>query len=179
MLFPDTRFVMPFCTACGAKNPDEARFCNACGAAMPTVSPVAPVLASVTVSPLKPFDNPNELWKMFFYVSVFNLGMYFFTSAADDILGYGIAAVAGISAIFYGIVYWILKVQAVDKNRSLWLLPLIAFQVYAYLDGLSGLDDLTNPNTFDVYDTYLSGLPELFIVIKLFLALRERASQKT
>ncbi len=170
---------MPFCTACGAKNPDEARFCNACGAAMPTVAPVAPVLAPVTVAPLKPFDNPNELWKMFFYVSVFNLGMYFFTSAADDILGYGIAAVAGISAIFYGIVYWILKVQAVDKNRSLWLLPLIAFQVYAYLDGLSGLDDLTNPNTFDVYDTYLSGLPELFIVIKLFLALRERASQKT
>jgi hypothetical protein len=169
---------MPFCTACGAKNPDEARFCNACGAAMPTVEPVAPVVAPVVVAPLKPFDNPNELWKMFFYVSVFNLGMYFFTTAAEDILGYGIAAVAGISAIFYGIVYWILKVQAVDKNRSLWLLPLIAFQVYAYLDGLSGLDDLTNPNTFDVYDTYLSGLPELFIVIKLFLALRERASQK-
>ena len=170
---------MPFCTACGAKNPDEARFCNACGAAMPTVAPVAPVVASAAVAPLKPFDNPNELWKKFFYVSVFNLGMYFFTTAAEDILGYGIAAVAGISAIFYGIVYWILKVQAVDKNRSLWLLPLIAFQVYAYLDGLSGLDDLTNPNTFDVYDTYLSGLPELFIVIKLFLALRERASQKT
>ena len=169
---------MPFCTACGAKNPDEARFCNACGAAMTTVAAVAPVVASATVAPLKPFDNPNELWKMFFYVSIFNLGMYFFTTAAEDILGYGIAAVAGISAIFYGIAYWILKVQAVDKNRSLWLLPLIAFQVYAYLDGLSGLDDLTNPNTFDVYDTYLSGLPELFIVIKLFLALRERASQK-
>lgn len=167
---------MPFCTACGAKNPDEARFCNACGAAMPTAAPVIPAAA---VAPLKPFDNPNELWKMFFYVSVFNLGMYFFTTAAEDILGYGIAAVAGISVIFYGIAYWILKVQAVDKNRSLWLLPLIAFQVYAYLDGLSGLDDLTNPNTFDVYDTYLSGLPELFIVIKLFLALRERAAQKT
>ena len=143
---------------------------------MPTLAPVAPVAA---VAPLKPFDNPNELWKMFFYVSVFNLGMYFFTTASEDILGYGIAVVAGISAVFYGIAYWILKVQAVDKNRSLWLLPLIAFQVYAYLDGLSGLDDLTNPNTFDVYDTYLSGLPELFIVIKLFLALRERAAQKT
>ncbi len=165
---------MPFCTACGAKNPDEARFCNACGAAMPTAAPVMPA----AVAPLKPFDNPNELWKMFFYVSVFNLGMYFFTTASEDILGYGIAVVAGISAIFYGIAYWILKVQAVDKNRSLWLLPFLAFQVYVYLDGLSGLDDLTNPNTFDVYDTYLSGLPELFIVIKLFLALRERASQK-
>jgi hypothetical protein len=170
---------MPFCTACGAKNPDEARFCNACGAAMPTVAPVAPVLIPAVVAPLKPFDNPNELWKMFFYVSVFNLGMYFFTTASEDILGYGIAVVFGISAIFYGIAYWILKVQAVDKNRSIWLLPLIAFQVYAYLDGLSGIDDLTNPNTFDVYDTYLSGLPELFIVIKLFLALRERTAQKT
>jgi hypothetical protein len=170
---------MPFCTACGAKNPDEARFCNACGAAMPTVAPVAPVVAPAAVAPLKPFDNPNELWKMFFYVSVFNLGMYFFTTASEGILGYGIGAVAGISAIFYGIAYWILKVQAVDKNRSLWLLPFLAFQVYAYLDGLSGLDDVTNPNTFDIYDTYLSGLPELFIVIKLFLALRERASRKT
>ncbi len=166
---------MPFCTACGAKNPDEARFCNACGAAMPTATPVVPA----AVTSLKPFDNPNELWKMFFYVAVFNLGMYFFTTASEDILGYGVAVVAGISIVYFGIAYWILKVQGVDKNRSLWILLLIAFHVYAYLDGLSGIDDLTNPNTFDVYDTYLSGLPELFILIKLFLALRERASQKT
>jgi hypothetical protein len=40
------------------------------------------------------------------------------------------------------------------------------------------LDELTNPNTFDFYDTYLSGLPELFILIKLFLAIRERVPQK-
>jgi hypothetical protein len=51
--------------------------------------------------------------------------------------------------------------------------------VYAYLDGLSGIDELKDPNTFDFYDTYLSGLPELFILIKLFLAIRERVSQKT
>lgn len=170
---------MPFCTACGAKNPDEARFCNACGAAMPTAAPVVPVAAPIAVAPLKPFDNPNELWKMFFYVAVFNLGMYFFTTSSEDILGYGVAVIAGISAIYFGIAYWIVKVQGVDKNRSLWILLLIAFHVYAYLDGLSGIDDLTNPNTFDVYDTYLSGLPELFILIKLFLALRERVSQKT
>lgn len=170
---------MPFCTACGAKNPEEARFCNACGAAMPTVAPVAPVFTPAGVAPLKPFDNPNELWKMFFYVALFNLGMYFFTTSSEDILGYGVAVIVGISAIYFGIAYWIVKVQGVDKNRSLWILLLIAFHVYAYLDGLSGIDDLTNPNTFDIYDTYLSGLPELFILIKLFLALRERVSQKT
>ncbi len=163
---------MPFCTACGAKNPDDARFCNACGAAMLT-APVAPVAR------LKPFDNPDELWKMFFYVAIFNLALYFLTTAAEDLLAYGIAIVVGISAVYFAIAYWILKVQAVDKNRSLWILPLIAFHVYAYLEGLSGIDDLTNPNTFDVYDTYLSGLPELFLLIKLFLAVRERVSQKT
>lgn len=166
---------MPFCTACGAKNPDDARFCNACGASMLT----APVAPAAPVVRLKPFDNPDELWKMFFYVAIFNLLMYFFTTAAEDLAAYGLGVIAAISGVYFGIAYWILKVQGVDKNRSLWILPLIAFHVYAYLDGLSGIDDLTNPNTFDIYDTYLSGLPELFLLIKLFLAIRERVSQKT
>ena len=52
---------MPFCTACGAKNPDDARFCNACGAAMPTAAPVVP---AVPVARIKPFDNPDELAKI-------------------------------------------------------------------------------------------------------------------
>ena len=167
---------MPFCTACGAKNPDDARFCNACGAAMPTSALVTPVALAPRI---KPFDNPNELWKMFFYVAFFNLGMYFFTTSSEDLVSYGMAVIVGISAVYFALAYWIIKVQGVDKSRSLWLLPLIAFHVYAYLDGLSGLDELTNPNTFDFYDTYLSGLPELFILIKLFLAIRERVSQKT
>ena len=50
---------MPFCTACGAKNPDDARFCNACGAAMPTSALVTPVALAPR---MKPFDTPNELW---------------------------------------------------------------------------------------------------------------------
>ena len=64
---------MPFCTACGAKNTDEARFCSACGAAMPTAVSVAP---AVSVARIKPFDNPDELWTIFFYVAIFNLIMY-------------------------------------------------------------------------------------------------------
>ena len=33
---------------------------------------------------LKAFDNPDELWKMYFYVSFFNIGAYFLTSSAAD-----------------------------------------------------------------------------------------------
>ena len=167
---------MPFCTACGAKNPDDARFCNACGAAMPTA---APAVTAAPLARIKPFDNPDELWKMFFYVAIFNLVMYFFTTSSEDLVSYGMGVIVGISAIYFGIAYWIIKVQGVDKSRSLWILPLIAFHVYAYLDGLSGIDELKDPNTFDFYDTYLAGLPELFILIKIFLAIRERVSQKT
>ena len=60
---------MPFCTACGAKNPDDARFCNACGAAMPTA---APAVTAAPLARIKPFDNPDELWKMFFCESMFS-----------------------------------------------------------------------------------------------------------
>jgi hypothetical protein len=73
-----------------------------------------------------------------------------------------------------GLAYWLIKKQAVDKGRTLWLLPLIAWQVYAYLDGLSGFDPGVAETSFDYYDAYLSGIPETIILIRLFLALRER-----
>lgn len=166
---------MSFCTACGAKNPDEARFCNSCGAEMPKAAPQTPVARAHRI---KPFDNPNELWKMFFFVALFDLGIYFFTSASTDLAEYGILFILGISAAYFGLAYWLMKVQGVDKGRSLLILPLIAFHVYAYLDGLSGLDDLAKPTNFDYYDVYVSGLLELLILIKLFLAIREHAPHK-
>lgn len=33
---------MPFCTACGRQNPDDARFCSQCGTRLVTPEPVAP-----------------------------------------------------------------------------------------------------------------------------------------
>ena len=166
---------MSFCTACGAKNPDDARYCNSCGAEMPKAAPVTPVAQTHR---MKPFDNPNELWKMFFFVALFDLGMYFFTTASVDLAEYGILFILGISAVYFGLAYWMIKVQGVDKNRSLLILPLIAFHVYAYLDGLSGLDDVAKPTNFDYYDVYFSGLLELLILIKLFLAIREHMSHR-
>ena len=172
---------MPFCSACGTKNSDEARFCNACGqalvpaASMPTPAPEKPVRA------LKAFDNPAELWKMYFYVSFFNIGVFFLTTSSTEFLadsggvlswpmGLFIAFIVG----YLAVAYWLIKKQGVDKNRSLWLLPLLAWQVYSYLDGLSGFDPAYAATSFDYYDTYISGLPETIILIRLFLALRER-----
>jgi len=166
---------MSFCTACGTKNPADARFCSACGhpieAPIPAVAPVK----------LKAFDNPAELWKMYFYVTFFNIGAYFLTSSAAEFLeqsgGYltiPVAIFALFMVAFLGLSYWLIKNQAVDKNRTLWLLPLIAWHVYAYLDGLSGFESSYAESSFDYYDVYLSGIPETLILIRLFLALRER-----
>ena len=33
---------MPFCTACGRQNPDDARFCSQCGTRLVTVAPAQP-----------------------------------------------------------------------------------------------------------------------------------------
>lgn len=33
---------MPFCTACGKQNPDDARFCSQCGTRLVTAEPAAP-----------------------------------------------------------------------------------------------------------------------------------------
>lgn len=182
---------MSFCTACGTKNPADARFCSACGHPIETSAsmPGAPVMtpAPTPVTPLatpvklKAFDNPAELWKMYFYVTFFNIGAYFLTSSAADFLeqsGGFLSIPMGIfvlfMVVFLGLSYWLIKKQAVDKNRTLWLLPLIAWHVYSYLDGLSGFEPSYAETSFDFYDAYLSGIPETLILIRLFLALRER-----
>lgn len=192
---------MSFCTACGTKNPADARFCSACGHALTPASAVEPVTPAAPVPPLPPlspvspgqapgagtpvrlkaFDNPDELWKMYFYVSFFNIGAYFLTSSAAEFLeqsGGFFTIPMGIFTlfivVFLGLSYWLIKKQAVDKNRTLWLLPLIAWHVYAYLDGLSGFDPHYAESSFDFYDAYISGVPETLILIRLFVALRER-----
>jgi hypothetical protein len=130
---------------------------------------------------LKAFDNPDELWKMYFYVSFFNIGAYFLTSSAADFFhqsGGVLTLPMGLFVIFMllylGVAYWLIKKQAVDKGRTLWLLPFIAWHVYTYLEGLSAFDPLFAYSSFDYYDAYLSGVPETLILIKLFVALRER-----
>lgn len=217
---------MPFCTACGVKNPDDARFCHACGHAMVTagaegqaaaqpeesaipltasqlpaqaIQPTIPQpintqsstqSAPGTVSlkppvPLKAFDNPDELWKMYFYVTFFNIGVYFLTGSAVDFMkesGGFFSIPMGIFGAFVvaylALAYWLIKKQAVDKNRSLWLLPFIAWHVYSYLDGLSSIDLMYAETSFDYYDIYISGVPETIILIRLFLALRDRYGAK-
>jgi len=185
---------MSFCTACGTKNPADARFCSACGhsieaSASMSESAVTPAIDSATIATtratatvkLKAFDNPAELWKMYFYVTFFNIGAYFLTSLAADFLEESggfltipMAIFALFMLVFLGLSYWLIKNQAVNKNRTLWLLPLIAWHVYAYLDGLSGFEPSYAESSFDYYDAYLSGVPETLILIKLFVALRER-----
>jgi len=187
---------MAFCTACGTKNPDDARFCGACGHALVAVGTVTPPDAQVPVpapvvessklaGPVKAFDNPAELWKMYFYVSFFNIGVYFLTGSAADfleesggVLSWQMGFFALFIVVFLGLAYWLIKKQAVDKNRSLWLLPLIAWQVYSYIDGLSSPDLMYAESSFDYYDIYISGLPETIILIRLFLALRERTEPR-
>jgi hypothetical protein len=138
-------------------------------------------MSSDTKPALKAFDNPDELWKMYFYVSFFNIAAYFLTSSAADFLqqsGGVLTLPMGLFAIFVtvylGVAYWLIKKQAVDKGRTLWLLPFIAWHVYAYLEGLNDVDPLFAVSSFDYYDAYLSGVPETLILIKLFMALRER-----
>ena len=138
-------------------------------------------MSSETGPALKAFDNPDELWKMYFYVSFFNIGAYFLTSSAADFLeesGGFLSLPLGIFTIFVlvflGVAYWLIKKQAVDKGRTLWLLPFIAWHVYAYLQGLSAFNPMFAESSFDFYDAYISGIPETLILIKLFVALRER-----
>lgn len=43
---------MPFCTACGTQNPDEARFCSQCGTKLVTAAPqVSDATATITIAP--------------------------------------------------------------------------------------------------------------------------------
>lgn len=189
---------MSFCTACGTKNPVDARFCSACGHALVSppettmAEPVQPTASarsastgtpSVSTTParVKAFDNPDELWKMYFYVTFFNIGAYFFTNSAAEFLKESggfltlpMAIFTVFMVVFLGLAYWLIKKQAVDKKRTLWLLPLIAWHVYAYLEGLSAFDPMYAESSFDFYDAYISGVPETLILIRLFVALRER-----
>ena len=43
---------MPFCTACGSQNPDEARFCSQCGTKLVSAAPpVSEATATITIAP--------------------------------------------------------------------------------------------------------------------------------
>ena len=186
---------MPFCSACGTKSADDAKFCSACGKAIiiapadlaapatqaQTVRATEPVLPMIQVvtpaAPLKAFDNPAELWKMFFYVALFDLGIYFLTTSAAENGGYSSGFNFLFFACYFGLAYFIVKVQAFDKGRTVWLLPLIAFHIWGYLQGISSSGDLEFATTFDNYDTFISGIPEMVILIKLFLVLRQGAAK--
>jgi len=54
---------------------------------------------------------------------------------------------------------------------------LIAFHLWGYLQGISSSGDLEFATTFDNYDTFISGVPEMVILIKLFLVLRQGAAK--
>ena len=180
---------MPFCSACGTKCADDAKFCSACGKAIVVtpaaeqpsqaadgVSPVIQVIAPT--APLKAFDNPAELWKMFFYVALFDLGIYFLTTSAVENGGYSSGFNLLFFAAYFGLAYFLVKVQAFDKGRAVWLLPLIAFHVWGYLQGIASSGDLEYATTFDNYDTFISGIPEMVILTKLFLVLRQEQSPR-
>ena len=179
---------MPFCSACGTKSLDDAKFCSACGKAIvvapaaeqpsqpaDVVSPVIQVMAPV--APLKAFDNPAELWKMFFYVALFDVGIFFLTTKATENGWFGSNFFGLVFfAVYFGLAYFLVKVQAFDKGRTVWLLPLIAFHVWGYLQGIADSGDLEYATTFDNYDTFISGIPEMVILTKLFLVLRQSAA---
>jgi len=179
---------MPFCSACGTKCADDAKFCSACGKAIGAASDAgqqdkpsgsaAPVIQVMTpAAPLKAFDNPAELWKMFFYVALFDCGIYFLTTSAAETGGFSSGPTMLIFAAYFAVAYFLVKVQAFDKGRAVWLLPLIAWHVWGYLQGISSSGDLEFSTTFDNYDTFISGIPEMVILIKLFLVLRQSAAK--
>jgi hypothetical protein len=179
---------MPYCSACGTKCADDAKFCSACGKAIvvappaeqstqapETVAPVIQVMAPA--APLKAFDNPAELWKMFFYVALFDLGIYFFTTSAAENGSLTSSANLLFFGAYFGVSYFLVKVQAFDKGRAVWLLPLIAFHVWGYLQGIASSGDIEFATTFDNYDTFISGIPEMVILVKLFLVLRQHTTK--
>ena len=179
---------MPFCSACGTKCADDAKFCSACGKGLVAASAaeqpsqptdnVAPVIQVIApAAPLKAFDNPAELWKMFFYVALFNMGIYFLTTYGAESGGYSSGVNFLFFAGYFGLAYFLVKVQAFDKGRAFWLLPLIAFHLWGYLQGIAGSDDLEYATTFDNYDTFITGLPEMVILTKLFLVLRQGSAK--
>ena len=179
---------MPYCSACGTKCADDAKFCSACGKAIDVASAaeqtsrptdnVAPVIQVIApTAPLKAFDNPAELWKMFFYVALFNMGIYFLTTSAAENGGYSSGFNFLFFAAYFALAYFLVKVQAFDKGRAFWLLPLIAFHLWGYLQGIASSDDLEYATTFDNYDTFITGIPEMVILTKLFLVLRQGAAK--
>jgi hypothetical protein len=179
---------MPFCSACGTKCADDAKFCSACGKALLAASAaeqasqptdnVAPVIQVIApAAPLKAFDNPAELWKMFFYVALFNMGIYFLTTYGAESGGYSSGVNFLFFAGYFGLAYVLVKMQAFDKGRAFWLLPLIAFHLWGYLQGIAGSDDLEYATTFDNYDTFITGIPEMVILTKLFLVLRQGSAK--
>ena len=179
---------MPFCSACGTKCADDAKFCSACGKAIvaapdagqqdkPAGSATPVIQVMTPAAPLKAFDNPAELWKMFFYVALFDCGIYFLTTSAAEAGGLSSSPTLLIFAAYFAVAYFLVKVQAFDKGRAVWLLPLIAWHVWGYLQGISSSGDLEYSTTFDNYDTFISGIPEMVILIKLFLVLRQSAAK--
>jgi len=45
------------------------------------------------------------------------------------------------------------------------------------LEGISSSGDLEYATTFDNYDTFISGIPEMVILTKLFLVLRQGSAK--
>jgi hypothetical protein len=114
---------------------------------------------------------------MFFYVALFNMGIYFLTTYGAESGGYSSGVNFLFFAGYFGLAYFLVKVQAFDKGRAFWLLPLIAFHLWGYLQGIAGSDDLEYATTFDNYDTFITGIPEMVILTKLFLVLRQGSAK--
>ena len=57
---------MPFCTACGSQNPDDARFCSQCGTRLvsvpsgPTEAPAAESTATISLGPTPASDTADR-----------------------------------------------------------------------------------------------------------------------
>ncbi len=49
---------MPFCTACGKQNPDDARFCSQCGTPLAAPEPATP---QQSATPEPPADAPTDV----------------------------------------------------------------------------------------------------------------------
>lgn len=200
-----------FCPACGVKIADNARFCGSCGAQLGGQTDLTPI-DDVTIKS-SPSNKKNEvgsvdgvigqtfklvtketdLDKLWLSLLCFTVGNELFTVllafmgllpqepgvSSSDVALFGLAG----AAFGAGFIYFVVKVQAIGKNKPNWILALLILGVLGYVVGISNFIGSANSGyrmpgglaaVLVIYDQFIGGLITLLLSFRIMKVLKSQ-----
>ena len=184
-----------FCSQCGTKNQDSSKFCSSCGNQLLSVINNSNNIHTAESSNKKDnlmtwayknsllssvVDGINEtnregdnekLWKNF--LIFFSIGIVMTFMGSMGYTGEDLNIMIIVCLFIYPIVYFCIKYQAIDKSKPYWIIPIILLMVWGWIDGIVNMEQIVTPNKADLYNTFISGIPETYLLIKIFLNIKK------